>query len=85
MIQKIPTYGFALENVDRFTTEKIDKSVKNDKKGYILEVNVRYPKQLHKKHNKLRFLAEKNNTGKVEKLILNLKDKKYKCSTHQKP
>lgn len=44
MIQKIPTYGFALENVDRFTTEKIDKSVKNDKKGYILEVNVEYPK-----------------------------------------
>lgn len=44
MIQKIPTYGFALENVDHFTTEKIDKSVKNDKKGYILEVNVEYPK-----------------------------------------
>lgn len=44
MIQKIPTYGFTLENVDGFTTEKIDKSVKNDKKGYILEVNVEYPK-----------------------------------------
>ena len=31
---------------------------KDRKKGYILEVNVEYPQELLKKHNKLPFLAE---------------------------
>ena len=75
-IQKLPTYGFALEKVDNFTTEKIDKPIKKDKKRYILVVNEEYPKELHKKHNKLRFLAENLDIGKVEKLVPNLKDKK---------
>ena len=57
MIQKLPTHGFVWENVDDFTTEKIDKLVKTDKKEYIFEAHVEYPKEWHKNHNKLPFLA----------------------------
>ena len=44
-------------------------------KEYLLEVDARYPKKLHNKHNKLPFVAEKMKIGKIEKLIPNLKDK----------
>ena len=33
----------------------LDEHVKKDKKGYILKVNVGYPKELHKNHNKMPF------------------------------
>ena len=65
-------FGFAWEKVHGFTPEKIDKFVKKDKKGYILEVDV----ELHKNHNKLPFLVERMKLGKVGKLIPNLKNKK---------
>ena len=76
MIQKLPTHGFLWEKAEDFTPEKIDKLVKKDKKGYILEVDVEYPKELHKNHNELPFLAERMKIGKVEKLVPNLKDEK---------
>ena len=66
---------FHWEKVD-ITPEKIDKLVKKDKKAYILEVDVEYPKELHKNHNELPFLAERMKIVKVEKLVPNLKDKK---------
>ena len=44
-------------------------------KEYLFEVDARYPKKLHKKHNKLLFVAEKMKIGKIEKLMPNLKDK----------
>ena len=72
MIQKLPTHGFSWEKVD-ITPEKIDKLVKKDKKAYILEVDVEYPKELHKNHNELPFLAERMKIVKVEKLVPNLK------------
>ena len=77
MVKKLPTHGFRwISDVDEFTTENIAKLVKKDKKGYILEVDVDYPKGLHKKHNELPFLPEKMKIHKVEKLVPNLKDKK---------
>ena len=79
MVQKLPTHGFRwVKNVEEFTPEKIAKLVKKDRKGYILEVDVDYPKELHKSHNELPFLAERMKIGKVEKLVPNLgKKKKY--------
>jgi len=52
--------------------------VKKDKKGYILEVDVDYPKELHKEPNELPFLVdiETMKIGKVEKLVPNLNNKK---------
>ena len=39
--------------------EKRDGLVKKEKRGYLLEVDVEYPKELHKNHNELPFLAER--------------------------
>ena len=45
-------------------------------KGYLLEVDVEYPKELHKNHNVLPFLSKRMKFGREEKLVTNLKDKK---------
>ena len=58
MIQKLPVHGFAWKKVNDFTPEKIDKLVKECKKGYNLQVDVEYPKELHKNYNEQLFLAE---------------------------
>ena len=77
MVQKLPTHGFRwISKVEDFTPDRIAKLVKKDKRGYILEVDVDYPKELHKKHNELPFLPEKMKIGKVEKLVPNLFNKK---------
>ena len=53
MIQKLPTHGFSWEKAEDFTPKKIDKLVKKDKKGCILEVDVEYHKELYKNHEEL--------------------------------
>ena len=47
-----------------------------DNEGYLLEVDVRYPKELHDSHNDLLFMCEKMNISGVEKLVPDLNDKK---------
>ena len=48
MSQDLSTGGFKWEkNVERFTTKKIAKLVRNGRKGYLLEVDVEYPEELH--------------------------------------
>ena len=76
MIQKLPTHGFLWKEAEDFTPEKIGKLVKKDKREYLLEVDVEYPKELCKSHNELPFLVEKIKIGRVEKLVPNLRDKK---------
>ena len=53
----------------------------NDNKGYILEVDVKYPKRLHKSHSDLPFLSERMKIDKCNKLVCNLFNKK-KYVTH---
>ena len=48
----------------------------NDKKGYILEVDVKYPKKFHDLHSDLPFLPERMEINKCKKLVCNLYDKK---------
>ena len=48
---------------EKTTPEKIDELVKKDKRGYLLEVDVEYPKGLHENHNELPFLVEKMKIG----------------------
>ena len=76
MVQNLPTHGFKWKKAGDFTPEKIDELVKKDKKGYLLEVDVKYPKELHENHNELPFLTERMKIGRVEKLVPNLKNKK---------
>ena len=40
--------------------------------GYLLEVDVNYPRELHDYHNDLPFMCEKMKVGGVEKLVPNL-------------
>ena len=58
MINNLPTHEFKWKKGEDFTPEKIDKLIKTDKRGYILDVDVEYPKELHENHNELPFLAE---------------------------
>ena len=44
--------------------------------GYLLEVDVEHPKELHENHNELPFLVEKMKIGREEKLVPNLKIKR---------
>ena len=46
------------------------------KKGYILEVDVKYPKKLHDLHSDLPFLPERMEINKCKKLVCNLYNKK---------
>ena len=45
-------------------------------RGYLLEVDVEYPKELRENHNGLPFLVKKMKIEREEKLVPNLKDKK---------
>ena len=45
-------------------------------KGYIFEVDVEYPKDLHDLHSDLPVLPERMKINKCNKLVCNLYDKK---------
>ena len=74
-MDNLPTHGFLWKVTEDFTPEKLDKLVKKDKRGYLLEVDVEYPKGLLENHNELPFLAEGMKIGREEKLVPNLKKK----------
>ncbi|XP_057299543.1 uncharacterized protein LOC130630167 [Hydractinia symbiolongicarpus] len=76
MSQKLPTHGFKWrEDLENFTQAFIE-NYKNGDDGYFLEVDVHYPKKLHKLHNDLPFLPEKMRLNNdCEKLTCNVFDK----------
>ena len=87
MSKKLPVIGFKWTDNNK-TAEPSAKHVINeefiknynedDKKGYILEVDVKYPKKLHDLHSDLPFLPERMEINKCKKLVCNLYDmKKY--------
>ena len=55
MINDLPAHGFLWKKEKDFTHEKVDELVKKGKRGYLLEVDVEYPKELHENHNELPF------------------------------
>ena len=62
MSQKLPVDGFKwIEEDDllKFNESFIKNYDENSDKGYILEVDVEYPKNLHKLHSNLSFLSER--------------------------
>ena len=50
--------------------------MKREDKGYLLEVDVSYPRDLHNSHNDVPFMCERLKIGGVEKLVPNLANKK---------
>ena len=51
MVQKLPTGAFNWVNPSEFTYDKIDSYGNWDSEGYLLEVDVRYPTELHDSRN----------------------------------
>ena len=81
MPKKLPVNGFKwLENdktVKLVINEEFIKNYnENDKKGYILQVDLKYPKKLHELHSDLPFLPERMEINKCKKLVCNLCNKK---------
>ena len=70
MSQKLPVDGFKWKkNTSKFNEKFIKKYDEDIDKGYMLEVDVEYPKRLHKLHDNLSFLCEKMKIEKYHKLV----------------
>ena len=84
MSQKLPVNNFKwVEDTSKVNEEFIKNYNENNKKGYILEVDVKYPKKLHDWHSDLPFLPKRMKIDKCKKLLCNLQNKK-KCVVHIK-
>ena len=78
MSKKLPTNGFKWIDNNKINEDFIKNYNENNDKGYILEVDVKYPKRLHELHSDLPFLSEQIEVNKCKKLVCNLfKKKKY--------
>ena len=72
MCQKLPVDGFkwvGKNDLLKFNESFIKNYDENCDKGYILEVDVEYPKNLHKLHSDLPFLPERKKIKKCNKLV----------------
>ena len=81
MSKKLPTNGFKWidnnETAGPVINEDFIKNYnENNDKGYIFEVDVKYPKRLHELHSDLPFLSERVEVNKCKKLVCNLFNKK---------
>ena len=79
MSQKLPVNDFKWgkqEELLKFKEDFIKNYDENSNKGYFLEVDIDYPKELFNLHKNLPFLPESKKVNKVEKLICDIEDKK---------
>ena len=77
MFQKLPVNGFKwINDVTEIDEEFIRNYNEDSDKGYILEVEVKYPKELHDLHSDLPFLLKRMKIDKCKKLVCNLRNKK---------
>ena len=77
MFQKLPVNAFKWKkNVSKFDEDFIKNYDEDSNKGYILEEDVEYPKDLHNLHSNLQFLSERMKIKKCNKLVCSLYNKK---------
>ena len=76
MSKKLPVNGFKWTDNNKINEELKKNYNENDKKGYIFEVDVNYPKKLHELHIDLKSLPERMEINKCKKLVCNLYNKK---------
>ena len=74
MSQPLPTGGFHWVEFDESEDLKwiVNELSKWKDRGYLLEVDVVYPRKLHNYHNDLTFMCGKMKINVVEKLVPNL-------------
>ena len=83
MSKKLPVNGFKWTDNNIINEEFIKNYNEYILKGYIFEVDVKYPKKLHDLRSDLPFLPERMEINKCKKLVCNLYDKK-KYVVHMK-
>ena len=66
MSKKLPVNGFKWLDSNKINENVIKNYNENNDKGYILEVNVKYPKRLHELHSDLPFLSERMEVNKCK-------------------
>ena len=77
MSQKIPVNGFKwVKSTSKIDEEFIKNYDEDSDKGYILEVDVKYPRKLHDLHSDIPFLPKRMKIDKSKKLVCNLRNKK---------
>ena len=77
MSQRLPVNNFNwVEDTSIINEEFIKNYNENSSKGYILEVDVKYPKKLHDLHSDLPFLPKRIKIDKCKKLMCDLHNKK---------
>ena len=76
MSQKLPVNSFkCVEDLSQFNEDFIKNYDENSDKGYILEVDLEYPKKIFNHHKDYLVLSERKKIGKCEKLICDIQDK----------
>ena len=82
--QKLPVIGFEwVKKLCKFDERLVKNYDENSNKGYFLEVDVEYPKNLFSLHSDLPFLPKRKKIGKCNKLVCDIYDKKS-CVAHVK-
>ena len=77
MSQKLPVNGFEwIKLLSKFDERFIKSYDENSDKGYFLEVDVEYLKNLVSLHRDLPFLPERKKIEKCNKLVCDFHDKK---------
>ena len=77
MSEPLPVDGFEwMEDQSKIDEDFIKKYDKDSDQGYILDVDVEYPKNLHDLYSDLPFLPERMQIDKCEKFVCFWYDKK---------
>ena len=80
--QKLPVNGFEwVEDLSQFKEVFIKNHDENSDKGYFLEVDVKYPKNLFNFHRDLPILPERKKIRKCNKLVCDFHYRKTKLFT----
>ena len=75
MSKKLNVAGFKWDNSDKYSEDLMKSYDENGKYGALLEVNIKYPKELQKSHRDLPFLCDIKKLNKTNKLITSFEDK----------
>ena len=77
MCKKLPVSDLKyIDDISIFTEDFIKNYDENNDKGYIIVVDVEYPRNLYKLHSDLPFLPERIKVSNCTKLVCNVQDKK---------